>query len=227
MGRIAGFIDVVLKVLNVYIKNLCLSHDLEQNKIVIGMFIVDLIDLSAQAQLILQPFMLENNERRYEIHFYNIKNLYYGEFLKNEEESIYEVLLEGIKLVNYIFENKYGFSLFKNEYGMSDLQFYMPLFYPTKVNRFNFMMELTKIFLDNINGKALKSKIKIDYENMKNKSEFTLEDLNKEEFRGLKLFKTYFDQYDLFNIMTYEKLNSIRKLRTEPALSIFPISMLS
>ena len=207
--------------LDVYIKNLCLSHDLEQNKIVIGMFLVDLIDLSSQAQLILQPFMLENNDRRYEIHFYNIKNLYYGEFLKNEEESIYEVLLEGIKLVNYIFENKYGFSLFKNEYDMSDLQFYMPLFYPTKVNRFNFMMELTKIFLDNINEKALKRKIKIDYENMKNKSKFTLEDLNKEEFRGLKLFKTYFDQYDLFNIMTYEKLNSIRKLRTEPAHKIY------
>lgn len=207
--------------LDVYIKDLCLSHDLEENKIVIGMLLVDLIDLSEQSQLILQPFMIASQDRRYEIHSYNIKNLFCGQFLDISEESIYDVLLEGIKIVNYIFKNKYGFNLFNNEYNTSDLQFYMPLFYPTKVNRFNFMMELVKIFLDNINGKALKNKIKTEYENMKNKSDFSLEELKKEEFRGLRLFKTYFGQYDLFNIMSYEKLDQIRKLRTEPAHKIY------
>ena len=53
--------------------------------------------------------------------------------------------------------------MFNNEYDVSELQFYMPLFYPTKVNRFNFMMELAKIFLDNINGKVLKKKIREEY----------------------------------------------------------------
>ena len=182
---------------------------------------VDLIDLSEQSQLILQPFMLENDGKRYEMHSYNLKNLLIGKFLDIEEECIYDVLLEGIRIVNYIFESKYNFKLFKNEYDASELQFYMPLFYPTKVNRFNFMMELAKIFLDNINGKELKKKIKVEYETMKNKKDFTLDDLNKEEFRGLRLFKTYFGQYDLFNIKTYEKLDQIREMRTEPAHKIY------
>lgn len=207
--------------LDVYIKNLCLCHDLEENKIVIGMLMVDLIDLSEQSQLILQPFMIEDDGRRYEMHSYNIKNLFWGEFLDIDEESIYDVLLEGIRIVNYIFESKYNFKLFNNEYDVSELQFYMPLFYPTKVNRFNFMMELAKIFLDNINGKDLKKKIREEYETMKNNNEFTLEDLKKEGFRGLRLFKTYFGQYDLFNMMSYEKLDQIRKLRTEPAHKIY------
>ena len=38
---------------------------------------------------------------------------------------------------HYIFEKKHGFKLYKNEYNCGDLQFYMPLFYPTKINRFN------------------------------------------------------------------------------------------
>lgn len=207
--------------LDVYIKNLCLCHDLEENKIVIGMLMVDLIDLSEQSQLILQPFMIEDDGRRYEMHSYNIKNLFFGKFLDVDEESIYDVLLEGIRIVNYIFGSKYNFRLFNNEYDRSELQFYMPLFYPTKVNRFNFMMELSKIFLDNINGKDLKKKIITEYENMKNKNEFTLNDLKKEEFRGLRLFKTYFGQYDLFNVLSYKKLDQIRKLRTEPAHKIY------
>lgn len=89
--------------LDVYIKDLCLCHDLEENKIVIGMLMVDLIDLSEQSQLILQPFMIEDDGRRYEMHSYNIKNLFLGEFLDIDEESIYDVLLEGIRIVNYIF----------------------------------------------------------------------------------------------------------------------------
>lgn len=111
--------------------------------------------------------------------------------------------------------------MFNNEYDVSELQFYMSLFYPIIVNRFNFMMELTKIFLDNINGKNLKKKIREEYETMKNNNEFTLEDLKKEGFRGLRLFETYFGQYDLFNMMSYEKLDQIRKLRTEPAHIIY------
>lgn len=68
----------------------------------------------------------------------------------------------------------------------------MPLFFSTKINRFNFMMELAKIFLDNINGKSLKKLIKKNYENMSNKNDFVLEDLEKEEFREYKTFKTFF-----------------------------------
>lgn len=104
-----------------------------------------------------------------------MKNLFLGEFLDINEESIYDVLLERIRIVNYIFESKYNFKLFNNEYDVSELQFYMTLFYPTKVSRFNFMMELAKIFLDNINGKDLKKKIREEYETMKNNNEFTLE----------------------------------------------------
>lgn len=38
---------------------------------------------------------------------------------------------------------------------------------------------------------------------------------------GLRLFKTYFCQYDLFNMISYEKLDQIRKLRTELAHKIY------
>ena len=209
--------------IDISIKDICLAHDLEDNKVVLGMLTVDLIDLPEASQLILQPFMLDNSKDkyRYELHPYNIKNKFFGEWLDIKEENVYSVILEGIKIVNYIFNSKHGFNLFNNEYELSDLQFYMPIFYPTKINMFNFMLELAKIFLDNINESSLKKKIKREYELMKNKGEFSLDDLDRESFRGLKLFKTYFRQYDLFNMMSYEKLDKIRKTRTEPAHKIY------
>ena len=206
--------------LDVYIKDICLCHNLEDNKIIIGAFLVDLIDCSEQSQQILQPYMLER-DNKYEFHEYNYKNLFEGQWLETNELDIYSVILTGIKIVNYIFIKKYGFKLYKDEYDVEDLQFFMPLFYPTKVNRFNFMMELAKIFLDNINGKKLKALIKEQYKDMPNKNEFTLEDLKKEEFREFKTFKTYFSKYPEFNLLSFEKIDEIRRLRTEPAHKIY------
>ncbi len=206
--------------LDVYIKDICLCHNLEDNKIIIGALLVDLIDCSEQSQQILQPYMLER-DNKYEFHEYNYKNLFGGQWLETNELDIYSVILTGIKIVNYIFIKKYGFKLYKNEYDVEDLQFFMPLFYPTKVNRFNFMMELAKIFLDNINGRKLKILIQKQYEDMPNKNEFTLEDLKKEEFREFKIFKTYFSKYSEFNLLSFEKIDEIRKLRTEPAHKIY------
>lgn len=206
---------------DVYIKNLCMCHDLEENKIVLGAFIVDLIDCSEISQIILQPYILEKDNERYEFHHYNYKNLMLGEWLEIEELDIYTVILEGIKIINYIFNEKYGFKLYKNEYEVNELQFYMPLFFPTKVNRFNFMMELAKIFLDNINGKSLKKLIIKNYEKMSNNNKFTLDDLKKDEFREYKTFKTHFGQYKLFNKRCFDKLDEIRNLRTEPAHKIY------
>lgn len=87
--------------LDVYIKDLCLCHDLEENKIIIGVFLVDLIDCSEQSQQILQPYMLEKDDR-YEFHEYNYKNLFEGQWLETDELDIYTVILTGIKIVNYI-----------------------------------------------------------------------------------------------------------------------------
>lgn len=207
--------------LDIYIKNVCLSHDLKENKIVIGIFLVDLIDLSYQSQIMLEPFMLENKDDRYEFHQYNIKNLIYGEWLNVNEEDIYTVLLEGIKIVNYIFEQKYGFKIYKNEYECGDLQFFMPLFYPTKINRFNFCMEIYKVFLDNINKKSLKKKIIRDYDKMPNKSDIDMIKLEKGEYGIFSLFKLYFGQYKQFYEISYNKLDEIRNLRTEPAHQIY------
>lgn len=206
--------------LDVYIKDLCLCHNLEENKIIIGALLVDLIDCSEQSQQIFQPYMLER-DNKYEFHEYNYKNLFEGQWLETNELDIYSVILTGIKIVNYIFTEKYGFKLYKNEYDVEDLQFFLPLFYPTKVNRFNFMMEIAKIFLDNINSKRLKKLIQNQYEDMPNKNEFTLEDLKKEEFREFKTFKTYFSKYSEFNVLSFEKIDEIRRLRTEPAHKIY------
>lgn len=207
--------------LDIYIKNVCLSHDLKENKIVIGIFLVDLIDLSYQSQIMLEPFMLENKDDRYEFHQYNIKNLIYGAWLNVNEEDVYTVLLEGIKIVNYIFEQKYGFKIYKNEYECGDLQFFMPLFYPTKINRFNFCMEIYKVFLDNINKKSLKKKIIRDYDKMPNKSDIDMVKLEKGEYGIFSLFKLYFGQYKQFYEISYNKLDEIRNLRTEPAHQIY------
>ncbi len=206
---------------DIYIKNLCLCHDLEENKIVLGAFIVDLIDCNKISQTVLEPYILEKEDERYEFHYYNYKNLILAQYLETNELDIYTVLLDGIKIINYIFSNKYGFKLYKNEYEISQLQFYKPLFFPTKINWFNFLLELSKIFLDNINGKSLKKLIKKNYNHMSNNKDFTLEDLKKENFREFKAFKTYFSQYELFNKLSFEKLDKIRDLRTEPAHKIY------
>ena len=207
--------------LSIYIKDLCLSHDLEENKIVIGIFLVDLIDLDYQSQIMLEPFMLESKGDRYEFHQYNIKNLLYGEWLDVDEEDIYTVLLEGIRIVNYIFEKKHGFKLYKKEYECGDLQFFMPLFYPTKINRFNFCMEIYKVFLDNINKSSLKKKILRDYDNMSNKDEIDLDKLKKGEYGVFSFYKLYFGQYAQFHEISYDKLLEIMDLRKEPAHQIY------
>ncbi len=207
--------------LDIYIKDLCLCHDLEENKIVLGAFACDLISCSEQSQLLLQPFILNDDKRKFNFHYYNYKNIILGKWLEINELDIYTVILEGIKIVNYIFNEKYGFKLYKNEYETGELQFFMPLFYPTKINRFNFLMEVSKIFLDNINGKNLKKIIKDRYQNMNNKNDFSLEDLKKENFREFKIFKIYFGQYELFSNLSFEKLDKIRTLRTEPAHKIY------
>lgn len=207
--------------LSIYIKDVCLCHDLEDNRIVIGIFLVDLIDLDYQSQIMLEPFMLENKGDRYEFHQYNVKNLLYGEWLNVDEEDIYTIILEGIRIVNYIFKKKYGFKLYKKEYECRDLQFFMPLFYPTKINRFNFCMEIYKVILDNINKSNVKKRIIRDYDNMRNKNKIDLDKLDKGEYGAFSLFKLYFGQYEQFYEVSYVKLDGIRKLRTEPAHQIY------
>lgn len=207
--------------LDIYIKNVCLSYDLLENKIIIGIFLVDLIDLSYKSQMIFEPFMLEEIDDRYEFHQYNVKNLILGEWLDTDEEDIYSVLLEGIKIVNYIFEKKYGFKLYRNEYEIGDLQFFLPLFYPTKINRFNFCMEIYKLFLDNIDAKALSVKMINDYEDMPNKEDIDKEKLEDGKYGFFTIFKYYFNQYKEFRKISYDKLDEIRKLRTEPAHKIY------
>lgn len=207
--------------LDIYIKNVCLSYDLLENKIIVGIFLVDLIDLSYKSQMIFEPFMLEEVDDRYEFHQYNVKNLILGQWLDEDEEDIYTVLLEGIRIVNYIFEKKHGFKLYKNEYNCCDLQFYMPLFYPTKINRFNFCMEIYKIFLDNINKSSLKKKILRDYDKMSNKNEIDLEKLKSGGYGVFSFYKLYFGQYKQFHEISYDKLDEILELRKEPAHKIY------
>lgn len=207
--------------LDIYIKNVCLSYDLLENKIIVGIFLVDLIDLSYKSQMIFEPFMLEEVDDRYEFHQYNVKNLILGQWLDEDEEDIYTVLLEGIRIVNYIFEKKHGFKLYKNEYNCGDLQFYMPLFYPTKINRFNFCMEIYKIFLDNINKSSLKKKILRDYDKMSNKDEIDLEKLKSGGYGVFSFYKLYFGQYKQFHEISYDKLDEILELRKEPAHKIY------
>lgn len=118
-------------------------------------------------------------------------------------------------------KKKYGFKIYKNEYECKDLQFFMPLFYPTKINRFNFCMEIYKVFLDNLNKKSLKKKIKRDYDTMPNKSDIDIVKLEKGEYGIFSLFKLYFGQYKEFYEISYNKLDEIRNLRTEPAHQIY------
>lgn len=56
---------------------------------------------------------------------------------------------------------------------------------------------------------------------MDNKNDFSLDDLKNESFREYKAFKTYFGRYKLFSNLSFEKLNEIRSLRTEPAHKIY------
>lgn len=207
--------------LDIYIKNVCLSYDLLENKIIVGIFLVDLIDLSYKSQMIFEPFMLEEVDDRYEFHQYNVKNLILGQWLDNEEEDIYSVLLEGIKITNYIFEKKYGFKLYRNEYEFGELQFFLPLFYPTKINRFNFCMEVYKLFLDNINAKSLKAKLIADYENLPNKKDINEEKLKDGKYGFFTIFQFYFNQYKEFRKISFDKLDEIRNLRTEPAHKVY------
>lgn len=205
--------------MSVNLRDLCLCYDLEKNIPVIGIFITDLMKNSALEQTILRPYVFENELNKYEFHPNNFKNLFEGNWLETCETDIYSVILVGIKIINFIFNKKYGVKIFKNEYSNENLQFFMPIFYPTKINYFNFLMETSKILIENINSRALKILIRNRYNSMRNNSSFSLEELVN--FKELKTFKTYFSQYEKMNEQTFIELEKIWEIRTEPAHKIF------
>ena len=207
--------------LSIYIKDLLLCHDLEKNRILPGIFMVDLLNLNRDVQNFFGAFLLDNDRQKYELNSYVVKNLIHGQFLDVSEESIYNVLLEGIKIVNFIFIKKHGIKLFKHEYAFDQLQFFMPLFYPTKVNYSNFLIELAKIFIDNLNGRGIKTLIRKNYDTMSNRDNIDLNILKENDVREFRLFCLYFGQYINFNKKSFEKLDQIRNLRTDPAHKVY------
>ena len=62
---------------------------LEDTKIVLGVFVSDLIQCSEVSQTILQPYILDKDSEKYEFHHCNYKNLLLGEWLDIEELDIY------------------------------------------------------------------------------------------------------------------------------------------
>lgn len=82
-------------------------------------------------------------------------------------------------------------------------------------------MEIYKVILDNINKSSLKKRIIRDYDNMHNKNKIDLDKLDKGEYGVFSLFKLYFGQYEQFYEVSYDKLDEIRRLRTEPAHQIY------
>ena len=64
---------------------------MEDTKIVLGVFVSDLIQCSEVSQTILQPYILDKDSEKYEFHHCNYKNLLLGEWLDIEELDIYTV----------------------------------------------------------------------------------------------------------------------------------------
>src|SRR5690554_484667 len=138
-----------------YLKNICLAYDLLRREPIIMMFLGDVLNLDIDHQNYIKRFQItdiNHLEPNKEV----VNNLIYGNFSKYEDSDIYNLLIEGMKIVNNIFRKVYNLTLFREVKESKEYEHFHPIFISSKTNYYLFVLELYKMVYDNINIKTLK-----------------------------------------------------------------------
>jgi len=139
----------------IYIKNLCLAHDLKSGNPVVSIFLYELLEQDVDFQNFVERYEIVPSHNM-QIMKQNITNLIYGERYKYEEIDIYNLLLTGIDIVNRITKDIFGDTMFTRSYEISELEHFHPIFVPSKINYYLFVLELYKILYQNLNKELVK-----------------------------------------------------------------------
>jgi len=153
--------------IKLYIKNLCMGYDTEKDEPVLSIFIDEILSLDPIERGLLRPYYIAVDSNC-KIANQNITNLIDGELIPSDDLDIYQVILEGIKIFNYIIDKKYNFEFFNVDYDDRGISFFSPLFYPTKGNWATFIISTAVIFIDKINVKQLNKYIWENRDHIKN-----------------------------------------------------------
>lgn len=140
---------------NIYIKNINLAHDLRMNKPVVMLFLYEILEQDIDFQRFIKRYEVKNTINIEPAH-QNVKNLIYGIRTNYDEIDIYNILLVGMKIINEISNNKYDDLFFLNLKNTNEYEHFHPIFISSTVNYYYFIIELSKIFYENINKKLVK-----------------------------------------------------------------------
>lgn len=143
-----------------YIKDFGIAYSKSENRErCVGVFIGDLSHLSLYDQMKWKKYMLPNQENYY-INSSFYKNTILGQW--TDKISIYDAILDEMKLINKLCDNMNLPKLFKVEFSNESYEerpdYYRMMFLPTLKNYHDFIMVLEKMFVDNINIETFKVK---------------------------------------------------------------------
>lgn len=138
-----------------YIKDFGIGYLKEDSKVrCVGVFLRDLSSLSLEEQMRWQLYMLKKQES-YCINYPFIEMLILGKF--TEKVSIYDAILDEVKIINQMCTCMGIPKLFKKEFGSVEYERpedFRIIFLPTLKNYYEFLMTVEKMFVDNINTKT-------------------------------------------------------------------------
>lgn len=199
-----------------YIKDFGIAYSKSENRErCIGVFIGDLSDLSLYDQMKWKKYMLPNQENYY-INSSFYKNTILGQW--TDKISVYDAILDEMKLINKLCNNMKLPKLFKIEFSNESYEerpdYYRMMFLPTLKNYHDFVMVLEKMFVDNINVDTFKAK------------GVGLKTVNPYDKKGKKASIRMFSEWLDLNIINgdmkpiIQVLKDIRKERQLPAHKI-------
>lgn len=136
-----------------YVHHLCLAYDLKDDVPILMMFLDDLLKMNESDKGLIRPFILEGEMGRYQLCVQNRKNLIEGDWYSAEETPIYDVVLQGIVILNELTKVKFGVNLFKTI--ETEYQHYRSILYPTKENYMLFIADLAVMLVENIDKDSI------------------------------------------------------------------------
>lgn len=198
-----------------YIKDYGMAYsDGEVFKRAVGVFLIDLTNLSPKIQMLWKAFELDNQDN-YKINSGFVRNLIYGEW--TTDYWIFHALIDELKIINKQCQAMEISPLFSQTYGTHYSEIpegYRNILLPTMKNYYDFVLVLEKMFVHNISIKAFQ------------KDSFLIEKIDRRNEKGeIKGSLTMLSEWLNKNIKTcinidetiISPLKKIRKIRQIPA----------
>lgn len=136
------------------IKDICWGYDLERDVPVISLFLDEFIKLGEMEKGMIRPFIIGDKDKQLTVCRQNVINLIHGDWYSEEDSSIYDTIMQGIKIINRIFKDKCSIEPFIIDTSTSSVL--RSIMYPTKRNYEEYISKVAVLFVDNLDCKKIK-----------------------------------------------------------------------